>query len=135
MRPLNLKEFAQALRTEGHPFADEILDLLDLETEVAEPYGNLCDDLDHYVPTNPGRPDKQLEWLGDRSALLSEIQDELAKSDRTGDVDDIVKEMISTLDQAEALLMQSQWLSEGGDFLTALETVLGVAKPQMEYDL
>lgn len=134
MRPLNLKEFAQQLRTEGHPFADEILDLIDIEEEVAEPYSELCADLDHYVPANPGKPDKQLEWLGDRSALLSEIQDELAKDDRTGDVDDIVKGMIADLTNVAEILEGEGW-DGTGDIAEALRHTLASWPPKLEYDL
>lgn len=140
MRPLTLEEFAQQLRIKGDyretEFADEILMLIDIEEEVAEPFSNLCGDLDHYVPANPGKPDKQLEWLGDRSALLSGIQDELAQSDRTGDVDDIVKEMIAELDGVEAIMREHGGWTEG-ELSDAIFALIDRAEkaPKLEYDL
>lgn len=140
MRPLTLEEFAQQLRIKGDyretEFADEILMLIDIEEEVAEPFSNLCSDLDHYVPANPGKPDKQLEWLGDRSALLSEIQDELAKDDRTGDVDDLVKELISEIGNVEEIMREHGGWTEG-DLQDALFALIERAEkaPKLEYDL
>lgn len=132
MRPLNAREFAEQLRLEGHPFADEVMDALDSEATV-DAYNELTDDLDHYAKSK-GTPARQLEWIGDRSKLLAEIETALGDANRVRDVDDEIKDMLTTLEQAEALLMQSRWLSEGGDLISALESVLGCAKPQ-EYDL
>jgi hypothetical protein len=73
--------------------------LLDIEEEVAEPYSTLCDDLEHYAKdfSNPDDAEKALEWLGDRSNLLKEIEEELDKDGRTGDTDDQVKALLETL--------------------------------------
>ena len=86
------------------------------------------------MPANPGKPDKQLEWLGDRSALLSELQDELAKSDRTGDVDDVVKKMIADLENVAEILEGEGW-DRSGDIAEALRHTLANWPPKMEYDL
>lgn len=100
MRPLNLKEFAEELRRKGDyrevDFADEILALIDIEEEVAEPYSTLCHDIEHYAEkfSNPDDAEKALEWVGDRSNLLAEIEELLKTSGRTGDVDDEIKKLI-----------------------------------------
>jgi hypothetical protein len=100
MKPLNLQEFAEELRRKGDwreaDFADEILALLDIEEEVAEPYSTLCHDIEHYAKdySNPDDAEKALEWVGDRSNLLGEIEELLKASGRTGDVDDEIKKLI-----------------------------------------
>jgi hypothetical protein len=103
MRLQSLQEFAQELRRGGDirqaDMADEILALIDIEEEIAEPYGNLCSDIEHYAKgfSNPDDAAKALEWLGDRSNLLKEIEEELAEDGRTGDTDDQIKAMLETL--------------------------------------
>lgn len=125
MKPHTLKEFAENLRITGDwretEFATEILDLLDIETEVAEPYSDLCCDIENYAKnfSNPDDASKALEWIGDRSNLLTEIEDQLKEAKRDGDVDDIVKEMIGTLADAEAILEAAGW--PGMDFIDALQ--------------
>lgn len=120
MTPYNLKEFAEQLRLEGNDFGNEILDLLDLEEEVAEPYGTLCDDLRHYAPDDlKEKPEKALEWLGDRSHLLAEIEEQLREAGHDGDVDDVIKEIIGTLDQAEDILEAAGGPGDG-DFIESL---------------
>jgi hypothetical protein len=112
MIPHNLKEFAEELRRKGSgrevDFADEILDLLDIEEEVAEPYSTLCGDIEHYAKdfSNPDDAAKALEWIGDRSNLLKEIEDQLKEVGRDKganglpiDADDAVKDLIATLPQ------------------------------------
>jgi hypothetical protein len=100
MRPLNLKEFAEDMRRKGDirdtDLADEILALIDIEEEVAEPYSTLCHDIEHYAKdySNPDDAEKALEWVGDRSNLLAEIEELLKASGRTGDVDDEIKRLI-----------------------------------------
>jgi hypothetical protein len=99
VRPLNLKEFAENLRVTAPDFitadfADEILELVELEKEVAEPYSELCVDLDNYAPKAlEGKPEKAVEWLGDRSNLLEEIEKALTDAGR----------MISKADALEAV--------------------------------
>jgi hypothetical protein len=99
MRPLNLREFAEDMRRKGDirqaDMADDILALIDIEEEVAEPYSELCDDLQHYAPESlrENMP-LALEWLGDRSNLLAEIEEILKASGRSGDIDDEIKKLI-----------------------------------------
>lgn len=134
MRPLNLEEFAQQLRLEGHPFADEILVLTALEEQVANPFFDLCDDLNHHAPDGlKDKPEKQVEWLGDRSHLLAEIEKQLQDAGRDGDADDIVKEMLDELEQAKSLLEDHGWT--GFNFLDALGKLAENAPTPMEYDL
>ncbi len=110
MEPLTLLEFAQNLRVNGTwreaEFADEILTLIDLETDVAEPYWELVGDLEHSAPQDrkSETPARLLERLNDRSGMLDEI--EKAISDAGLDVganglpidaDDAVKDLIANL--------------------------------------
>lgn len=145
MRPLTLKEFAQELRLKGDfretDFADEILALVELEDEVAEPYSNLCDDLNTTAPEGlTDKPEKQMEWVIDRSNLLGEIEDQLKEAKRDGDVDDEIKDLLATMAQAEALIERAGWPGNG-DFIEALETIIERAEraPEeievMTYDL
>lgn len=134
MKPLNLEEFAQQLRMEGNRFADEILELVDLEEEVAAPYSTLCDDIEHYAKnySNPDDAAKALEWLGDRSKLLEEIEHELDKAGYSGDIDEQVKGILAKLEDAELIVRAAGWKT--GDFLDALQTLADRIKP-LEYDL
>jgi hypothetical protein len=138
LRALTLKEFAEDMRRKGDireaDLADEILALIDIEEEVAEPYSTLCDDLNIHAPTElKDKPEKALEWLGDRSNLLADIEEELKQAGREGDADDAVKEMIDTLADAEKILEEHGW--PGTDFLDALENLAENAPTPTEYDL
>jgi type I restriction-modification system DNA methylase subunit len=135
MRPQSLQEFAQELRRGGDirqaDMADEILALIDIEEEIAEPYGNLCSDIEHYAKSNPDDAAKALEWLGDRSNLLKEIEEELAEDGRTGDTDDVVRELLGEIDDIKmALKMHGFELDEFFEAITKPEASLKV-----EYDL
>lgn len=113
MTVLTLQEFAEDMRRKGDirntDLADEILDLIALETDVAEPYANLCCDLEHYAKdySNPDDALKAVEWLGDRSNLLAEIERLLEKAGHTGDVDDVVKKLCEDLEEARAVLSEN----------------------------
>jgi hypothetical protein len=113
MKPLNLQEYAEQLRLTGDSreidFADMILQLLDIEEAVAEPFDALCDDLRNYADTLPEAPtpkelSRAMEWVGDRSDLLKEIEAELDKDGRTGDTDDQIKAMLETLENIRTAL-------------------------------
>jgi hypothetical protein len=124
MRPLNLQEFAEDMRRKGDirdaDMADEILALLDIEAEVAEPYSDLCADLENCAPKGLAeQPAKALEWVIDRSNLLLEIEGHLKEAKRDGDPDDAVKELLGTMADAEAILEAAGW--PGMDFLEALQ--------------
>lgn len=141
MAPLDLREFAERLRITGTSqecdFADEILTLLDLESEVAEPYWKLCDDLAQYAKVGKyphgDKPEKVVEWLGDRSNLLDELKEEFGKHNRTGDIDDETREVLETLADAETILRKRGHWTEG-EFLDALAT-LAEREPALKYDL
>lgn len=125
MKFLDLREFAEHMRitgdSQGCDFADEILSLLDIEAEVAEPFYTLCDNLDHYAPDLKGKPEKQLEWIGDRSHLLDELKEKFEQHGYTeGDVDDRLAEVLDTLATAEdTLRKRGHW--QDGEFIDALQ--------------
>lgn len=124
MKPLDLREFAEDMRRRGDirdaDLADEILALIDIEEEVAEPYSTLCLDISFLVPKAlEDNPAKSVDWLGDRSNLLTDIEQQLADAKRPGDVDHVIKEMIGTLADAEKILEAAGW--PGMDFLEALQ--------------
>lgn len=139
MTPHTLEEFAQELRLKGDfrevEFADEILALLDIEEEVAEPYSTLCYDIEQYAEgfSNPDDAAKALEWIGDRSNLLREIEKEIEDASRKGDVDDVVKELLGTMAQAEDILEAAGWPGDG-DFIEGIQALADRPEP-MEYDL
>jgi hypothetical protein len=113
MRPLDLKEFAEDMRRKGDirdtDFADEILALLDIEADVAEPYSDLCFDIENYAKDFSNRDDapKALEWLGDRSNMLAEIEKHLAEAGHEGDADDAVKAVLRDLEEAREVLTEN----------------------------
>lgn len=137
---LNLREWAEQLRVKGTSrqvdFADEILKLIDLEDEVAEPYADLCEDLEYYAPDNlKDDPAKTVEWLGDRSALLDEVRDKLNKHGLTGDVDDEVRDLCEIMAAIEDMLEARGGWTEG-DLLDALAALCERAeRPAQQYDL
>lgn len=139
MKALTLEEFAEELRRKGDfrevEFADEILQLLDIEEECAEPYGNLCSDIEHYAKdfSNPTDAAKALEWVGDRSNLLKEIEEELDKDGRTGDTDDQVKALLETVAKLRDILGLEEGTDE--DIENAVQALVDRAPAAMEYDL
>ena len=145
MEPLTLKEFAENLRLSGSwremEFADEILQLITLEDDVAEPYSELCGDLEHAAPDGlKEKPAKALEWLVDRSDMLGEIEKALAEGEcdvgsngNKVDADAAVKELLKILGSAEDILEDHGWTS--GDFLSGLAKLAENAPTPLEYDL
>jgi hypothetical protein len=113
MRSQSLEEFAEDMRRKGDirdaDLADDILALIDIETEVAEPYSDLCDELNWDVPEGlKDKPEKALEYLRDRSNMLADIEKLIAESDalpKTGpnglpikrDTDDAIRELLEAL--------------------------------------
>lgn len=138
MKALTLKEFAENLRMSGDwreaDFATEILDLLDIEEEVAVPYSDLCVDIEHTAPADlKDNHLKALERLNDRSAILEEIEKALGeRTDKPGDADDEVKIVLGILGEAEDILEAAGW--PGTDFIDALRTLAERPAP-MEFDL
>lgn len=127
MQPHTLKEFAQQLRLTGNyrevEFADEILTLIDLEIDVAEPYWELVGDIEHSAPADlKDKPGKALERLNDRSATLDEIETALrdaGKDELAKDTDDVVKALLGILSDAEDILETAGWPGDV-DFITSL---------------
>lgn len=140
MKPLTLQEFAEDMRRGGDirqaDMADEILALIDIEAEVAEPYSTLCCDIEHYAKdySNPDDAVKALEWIGDRSNLLAEIEKQFEEADRKGDVDDAVKAALGELGEIRDILEAEGWDGEG-DIVEALRHTLANWPPKLEYDL
>lgn len=137
MKPLNLLEFAQQLRLEGNEFADEILMLVNIETEVAEPYSDLCFDIELVAPN--GMPvEKAVEWLGDRSQELDEIREcfsEEAMAETS--IPELIKELQDERDTIETVMREHGGWTEGDlqDALFALIDRANKAAPKLEYDL
>lgn len=145
MQPHTLKEFAEQLRLSGDyreaEFADEILTLIDLETDVAEPYWDLCADLDHSAPVDlKGNPAKAMERLNDRSDVLAEIEKHLTNAQEMAgleglskDADDVVRELLETISEAEEILDNAE-LATDATFLERLRELAERPAP-LEYDL
>lgn len=141
MRPHTLKEFAENLRVAGDwrevEFATEILDFLDLEADVAEPYGDLCDDIAHYAPTalKGAEPGKIVEWLGDRSAELDEVYGLFTAEElQSENVPDQIRERFDALKEIEAMLCE-QGLRGSGELPDAIFDLIERIPPAREYDL
>jgi hypothetical protein len=136
MRPLNLQEFAEELRRQGNEFADDILMLIDIEQEVAEPYSTLCDDVAHYAPEAlKEHPVRAVEWLGDRSNELDEIRgcfSEEAMSESS--VADLIKELQDERENIETVMREHGGWTEG-DLQDALFALIDRTPAAMEYDL
>ena len=140
IRPHTLKEFAENLRITGDnrevDFADEILELITLEEDVAEPYSDLCADIEHTAPANlKDNHLKALERLNDRSAMLDEIEKHLSEwTDKLApDADDAVKILLGTLGDAEDILETAGWPGAGG-FIAGIQALADRPAP-MEFDL
>jgi len=132
MKPLNLREYAESLRLQGNPFADEILRLCDWRQEVEPIYLSLIYSLEYYARGRdvPNDPEKQLEWLGDREKHLQSVEDLLAESGRNRDADDEVRDLIDTHDDLRTELQRRKlWNSEG--LLDSVTAMLDIAT----YDL
>lgn len=142
MRPQSLQEFAEDMRRRGDirdaDLADEILMLVDLEEEVAEPYSTLRYDIEQYAKdggfSNPDDALKAVEWLGDRSNMLTDIEQILEDAKRPGNVDDVVRELLATLKAAEAILEEQGWPGDG-DFIEGIHALADRPEPPLEYDL
>jgi hypothetical protein len=143
VRPLNLKEFAEDMRRKGDirdaDLADEILALVDIEEEVAEPYSNLCDDLAHYAPEGlKENPAKAVEWLGDRSHELDEIRELFSEEELSEtSIPEAMRERIDALANFETIMREHGGWTEGDlqDGLFALIERAGKLSNDLEYDL
>ena len=140
MRPLTLEEFAQQLRIKGDyretEFADEILLLIDIEEEVAEPYSDLTAEVEHQVKDAPpmDTPLKAVEWLANRSNMLAGIEKHFEKVDMKGDVDDLTRQVLDELGNIETIMEEHGGWTEG-DLQEALFALIERAAPKLEYDL
>ncbi|MFL6707972.1 MAG: hypothetical protein ACJ8HI_07175 [Massilia sp.] len=141
MKPLNLKEFAEDMRRKGDirntDLADEILALIDIEEAVAEPYSTLCFDIEHYAKdfSNPDDAAKALEWIGDRSNLLKEIEEELDKDGRTGDTDDQIKALLETFAKIRDIIGVPDTATDE-DIENAIQALVDAAPAkELTYDL
>lgn len=123
MKIFSLKEFAHNLYNTGNTqemeFAKEILGNLDFVENSR--HDEICEDLDTYAKGR-GEPIKQVEWLGDRSNLLEEIEDHLTNAGYvakgTDDTADEINKLIDlVLDMQAALVVEE------------------TGKPALEYDL
>ena len=78
MTPLDLKEYAERLRLKGSEFANDILDLIDAGDRL-DTCEELLDQLSGYLPkpVKEWNEPAQVEWLGDRSERLEEIEGDI----------------------------------------------------------
>lgn len=103
MKIRTLREFAQNLyhtgTTQDMEFAKEIMSLIDFEENSR--HDEICEDLEKYAK-GIGEPIKQVEWLGDRSNLLADIEQTLEnfghKPTGTDDSHDAVTKICEALD-------------------------------------
>jgi len=129
MKPLNLREFAEALALgDNREFAKEILDNLDF-VEKSE-YEELCEDLTHISETEfkGHSPRKQVDRIGDRVSMFEEILDTLDRNKMQGDPDDAVRDLA----ELSLALRNVLGLDTTSDIY---ETVARLLEDQKEYDL
>lgn len=132
MKPLNLREYAEALALgPDREFAQEILDNLDFY-EVSE-FEELCDDLQHISEKEfkEHSPRKQVERIGDRLQLLDEIKDTLDSNGFKGDADDAVRDLA----ELSLALRNVLGLDATGDIFEAVAQLVDNQQKPMEYDL
>jgi hypothetical protein len=130
MKPLNLREFAeQMLLGEHREFAIEILENIDFVDSAN--FEEIESALFHYASADAcGSTDnlKKLEWIGDRSELLDDIEKELKEHKfnvgEVNGVDDIVKDLAETHRTIEGLLCDKGQLDEDCDVLEAVRQLL-----------
>lgn len=142
-RSQSLEEFAEDMRRKGDirdaDLADEILMLVDLEAEVAEPYSTLCDDLNSYAPEGlRDKPEKAMEWLCDRSNELDEIRELFSAEELSeGGIVDAISERLDGLKNFETIMREHGGWTEGDlqDGLFALIERAGKLSNDLEYDL
>lgn len=152
MKPADLREFAEKLYVSAprhEEFAKEILDMLDLQEDSVE--AEMIEELEEICPEGfHGKdPLKMIEYLGDRDAVLMEIDEKIQHSAQEmtkwgiqkralADVDDTVGDLLDMLDCIDAVLR-----AEGldGDIHDMLDELVQRAnktvpeKPKLEYDL
>lgn len=139
MKPLNLTEFAEELRRKGDwrtsEFGDEILTLIDSEPEL-EFLDELRGDIAHYAKefSNPDDASKALEFVGDRSNLLGEIEKLLDEDGRTGDTDDQVKALLELVENIRTILLLPDGATDE-DMENAIQGLMDREPKTLEYDL
>lgn len=87
MSPLDAREWLQAERLTGNPFALDLLDLVEGAEDAEERLG-LFEEISERVPENVREASKKPcklylidEWIGDRLALLEELEEILDKQE------------------------------------------------------
>lgn len=97
MQLLNVYEWLLDQRLQGQEFADELLDLLDMEGEYSE-NTEVWDDLHKAVPFECETGDKwrAIEWMNDRLTLLDRMENalELFRMDEIEDCEAILFRVI-----------------------------------------
>jgi hypothetical protein len=132
MKPLNLREYAEALAlTDDRQFAIEILDNLQF-VEEAE-YLELCEDIAHASEDEFKKhdPRKQIERIGDRLNLLDEITSALADNgfstgDPFRDPADEVRDLINQHCEVEELLQNAGLWREDSLTISVAELIARV---------
>lgn len=84
MKPLDAYEFAQQLRLSDDSavadYADKFLTALDFYNSGN--YEELCRDVEHYTKeSGEDAIKRRIEWLGDRSHLLDELEEKIREAD------------------------------------------------------
>jgi hypothetical protein len=130
MKPLNLREYAEALAlTDDREFALEILENLDFVDNAN--FDELCEDIAHASEDEFKKhdPRKQIERIGDRLNLLDEITSALADNgfssgDPFRDPADEVRDLIDQHCKIEKMLEDARWLGTDKDIVEAVAQLL-----------
>lgn len=151
MKPENLREFAEKLYVNAprhEEFAKEILDLIEMEENSIE--AEIVEELEHHCPKemHAKGPRKMAEYLGDRGAVLTEIEKKITDTApilrRWGiparaikDVDDTVGDLLDILEDVELALNAEGLTGNILDMLAELREKVPdePAEKPMVYDL
>lgn len=139
---MNAREFAENMRLSGDirtaDLADEILMALDSEPLV-EQLESLIGDISHYVPdVLKEKPERAVEWLGDRSQELDEIRECFSEEAMAASsIPELIKELQEGRDDIETVMREHGGWVEGDlqDALFALIERASKIENDLEYDL
>lgn len=115
MQPLNAREWLEAQRLAGNPFALELLEMLEEQDHLRE-CEDLVSDLKKKAPADlvkkwdkANDPWRLVEWFGDREALLAEVEEVTAEHSEGVDWPNGTKPG-DVAEQLRTMFMSPRWL-------------------------
>lgn len=115
MTPLDAREWLEAQRLAGNPFARELLEMLD-EQDHLSACEDIVTDLKKKAPADlvkkwdkANEPWRLVEWFGDREALLAEVEEVTAEHSEGVDWPNGTKPG-DVAEQLRTMFMSPRWL-------------------------